>query len=251
MLRISTTTIERFRSYIDEDKFFGNILVTEEKLLDSIKGDFTGTPKTEMGTAFHECLEKPNECYDRYLKQGGIENIGFMSSKGFVFDYKEIKYVFDLIDYDFPFEVKKTKIYEIDGEQIEVVGQVDQWQGNIVNEHKTCWGEIYFKKDEDGNTEKTTGESFDWEKYYKSCQWKFYLEIFDAQIVRYKVFELAIDKTDGDQIKLIDKHPFDLFPYDGMHDDIIELLTQFVNYIHFRKLEGYFQPKRENKNEIE
>lgn len=239
MLRISTTTIDSYRSYIEEDKLFGNIVTTEEKLLSYIKREAPPSPKMELGTAFHEILETPQICLDRFAKKINDKDLAFMSSNGNIFPFDIITKCYDTIDYSFPFEVKKTKIYEIEGEQIEVVAKADQWQGNIINEHKTSWGEIYINRE----GERTSGESFNWEKYHKSCQWKFYLDIFEAERVRYKVFELAIDKTDYDKITLLGIHPFEMFPYENIKYDRLNLLESFVNYIHFRKLEDYFKPK--------
>lgn len=251
MLRISVTTIEQFRKYVEEemgDKF-GNkyLLVTEEKLLEDIQNTSVSTPKQSLGTAFHEVLEKPNETLERFRNEYGNSEY-YMASSGQLFQYEMIQKCLKEIDREFPFEVKKTKIYDIDGEQIEVVAKVDQWQGLAVNEHKSKWTEIKYTNDEDDEKYKYHWEVFDWGEYYRSCQWKFYLPIFGAVSVNYKVFELAIDKTNDDNIELIDVHKFPFTEYDDMECYTTELLKRFVAYIHFRELEEYFQALKNRIN---
>lgn len=248
MLRIPVTMIEMFRQYIDEDKGynFGNeyILVTEDKLIDSIQKKRDSHPKADLGTAFHDIIEKPQRAFERYRKEfGKLQD--FMAENGVIFPFKTINSAIAVIDYDFPFEYKKTVPYSIEGKEIELVAKVDQWQGLRVNEHKTKWTEIKFDSvpNDDGTLNKTCFEKFSWDDYYKSSQWEYYLQIFNAKAVLYKVFEFAIDKTNYDQIELINIHQFPFEPYDGMQQYTDNLLSEFLYYIHFRGLEEYFKPK--------
>lgn len=238
MLRISSTMVEKYRAFRDEDTFFGNIVVTEEKLLDSIISP-TKQIKATQGTAFHEVLEKPHECYERSIHQTG--ELGFMSSTGIFFPFDCIsEKCLPEIDYKYPFEVKAEKLYLVNGEIIKIVAKADQLEGKIINEHKSTWGEIYLTNTEHGK-EKTSGESFDIDRYFKSIQWRLYNDVFNAMATRYKVFEFAIDKTDNFQIKYIDKHIFEMPTYESMQDDIKEILQEFAFYIHQKQLESYFK----------
>lgn len=251
MLRISVTTLEQFRKYIDSDirkvwnrateSFDEYPMVTEEKLLDNITNPDYSTTSTDLGTAFHEILEEPHKAWYRYEEQFG-ELKDFLSENGTIFPYNIIDKVYELIDYNFPFEVKQTKIFLINDEEIELVAKIDQFEGLMVNEHKTKWGSITWGKEDNGEQFPKIWDPFEYEEYCRSCQWKLYLQIFEAIAVKYKVFSLAIDKTDNHTLKLIDTHQFELYPYEGMEDYTKSLIEQFVEYIHLRQLEEYFKP---------
>ncbi len=238
MIKVSATTIELFRQYIKEEKFFGNELMPIEKLIANIKGEKESSPEQSIGVAFHEVLEKPFESYDRYARNCGGEE-GFMALNGNCFEYDIIVPAYTIIDYNFPFEVKSDKIYYKEGECIKVVAKADQLEGRWVNEHKTCFGSIYLTRE----GELTTGESYDFERYYKSYQWRLYLDIFKADRVQYKIFELANDKTNNHRLKLLDIHTPSFFPYPEMSSDIHDLLSEFLSFINNQNLREYFKDK--------
>lgn len=246
MLKISATMIESFRQYFEETTYFGNIVMSEEKLIRSIKGEFKGTEQTDYGTAFHEILQFPHESHARYCKYANDGSNGFMSKNGIVFPFEPISVeIYPTIDYSFPFEVKTHKIYEIKGEPVKVVAKVDQLQGYIANEHKSSWGDIYRRQNDDGEYELTSGETFDFERYYRSMQWKLYIDVFDLQSVTYKVYEWAIDKTSltRDEKVFLGSHIINMPKYDEIGEHINDLLVEFVDFIHFMNLEQYFKDK--------
>src|SRR3954468_9684484 len=53
MVRVSVTTLEKFRRYMNEVSAFD----TEEALIETIKGIFLGNDKTQIGGAYHKLLE--------------------------------------------------------------------------------------------------------------------------------------------------------------------------------------------------
>ncbi|MBE2188025.1 MAG: hypothetical protein KIT33_07910 [Candidatus Kapabacteria bacterium] len=207
MLKVAVTTIESFRNYLN-----GSIEL--EDLLKRVRGEFTPSRYMDLGSAFHDILEKAEE---RFIPERNV----FKAKNGIEFDFDIISPCYEKIVQDAPFEVKITKIYKIGDEEVEVVAKVDQLYGNHIIENKTCWG------------------MFDFERYFNSCQWKYYLDIFEAERVYYNVFCLS-DKVNGIELRNIEQFSFNAYP--DLSDDLYELLTDFVKFIHNQKLEEYFTP---------
>ncbi len=214
MLKIAVTTVEAFRSY-------QNGSVELEDLLKRIRGEFTPSRYMDLGSAFHDIMEK---VHDRYIPERNI----FKARNGIEFDYNVITKCYEKIISEAPFEVKITKVYDVGNEQVELVAKADQLYGNYVIENKTCWG------------------IFDFERYFSSCQWKFYLDIFEAERVLYNIFCLS-DKAGGIELRSIEQFSFNGYP--DLKDDIRELLQGFLEFIHTKNLEKYFAPDYKYKGE--
>lgn len=208
-MRISTTTLESFRLYMEMD------WMTEEKLLDSIKGVFVPTPQMMAGSAYHKILEAP----DAFRQTDGA-----YVCEGRRFPSSSVLPALELIDLAGPCELKETKVYRIGGRDVTVVAQVDQLLRSWIIERKTKWS------------------PFDYAGYADSFQWRFYLDIFDgASGVCYQVFCMDEDK-DG-SYTLGDIHTMRFYPYVGMRTDLTELLEQFLAYVDRRQLAGYLRNK--------
>lgn len=240
MLRISTTTLEQYRKYLFEEQGYkyGNAytLVTEERLIKAIKREEPESDAMRRGTAFHEMVENAHK-YELQVN----ENPEIVKVNGFYFNREVLRRAKRIIDYDFPFEVKREKVYQLD-EDVMIVAKVDQWQGYTVNEHKTKWADVYVGDDK----ELHLYSPFDVNEYYKSVQWKCYLDIFEADTVQYKVFEVAeyaMPWHDYKQIILINDHVFSFKNYEYLGADISWLINSFAQFIHDRKLEEYFPMK--------
>ncbi len=214
MLKIAVTTIEAFRNY-------QNGTIELEDFLKRVRGEFTPSRYIDLGSAFHDILENIEL---RYIKELNI----FKAKNGLEFEYNIIAQCYEKIVSDAPFEVKITKIYDTGKENIEVVAKVDQLYGNYVIENKTCWG------------------MFDFERYFGSCQWKFYLDIFEAERVFYNVFCLS-DKKDGIELRNIEQFSFNAYP--DLMDDLNELIKDLVEFIHAKNLEEFFAPDYKNKEQ--
>ena len=213
MLKIAVTSIESFRNYL-----LGTI--EEEDLLKRIRGEFVPSRYMDLGSAFHDILEKAEE---RYIKDRKV----FKARNGIEFDEDIISRCYKAINHEAVFEVKTSKVYDVNNEPVEVVAKADQILGNYIYENKTCWG------------------MFDFERYLNSCQWKFYLDIFEADRVFYNVFCLY-DKANGIELRNIEQFSFNGYP--DIENDINYLLHAFLEFIHSRNLEEFFQDKIYNKN---
>jgi hypothetical protein len=154
-MRISTTTLESFRLFMQPDQDW----MTEADLIASIKGEFVPTPAVLLGSAFGKVLETP----DHYRTAHGYR------CGDYTFANDVMAPALKLMDYERGmFEVKAARAYG----DCDVVAVADQIVGGHLFEHKT------------------TGSTFNFEKYADSCQWRFYVDIFQPLLVTYHVFEL-------------------------------------------------------------
>ncbi len=206
-MRISVTTIESYRRYL------GGV-DDEKKLIDSITKRSPPTENMMRGTAFHSILESPGQYY--------IEQSNIYDCNSIVFNAEIVNQCIPVIDYSGAFEMSNTKIYSIDGEQITVSGRCDQIIGSKVVENKTKWS------------------TFDIDSYQESCQWRFYIDIYNVSAVKYNVFCMSALVAG---IRLNSIEVFEMHPYPNLKNDVNFLLKQFVEYIHFRKLEEFFPNK--------
>lgn len=210
MLRISVTTIERFRQLLTSEN------MTEAGFIKDIKRLSPKTRAMELGTAFHDILENLRTRYDSKKKV-------FRSHNGIEFDYTMIaKNIFPLIDYRGILETKQTKIYEVKGAEVLIVAKADHLLGNWVTDFKSTWWK------------------FSYDDYSESLQWRFYLDIFGADLFRYLVFVLHDTETG---IEFVESHDFYFTAYPNMIFDIHDILEQFVEFIYSRNLQQYFLPK--------
>jgi hypothetical protein len=205
-VRISTTTIESFRLYMEPEQDW----MTEDSLLASIRGEFHTTPAIELGTAFGHVLEDP----DRYQVPGGYRFGGYR------FDEATIAPALALIDRRGVFEAKALRSYG----DVDVVAKADHLLGAHLSEFKT------------------TTSTFNFDKYEASCQWRFMVDIFQPLKVTYHVFLLDDHGNGVAELKGIES--FDLYPYAAVHQDCCDLLGQFVDYVTAKGLDGVLRARQ-------
>lgn len=210
MIRMSSTTIEQFRRWKHtEYDDFEKELEAEARLLATIdKQPFEPTIQMMRGTAFDKIIENPPMYYD-----GG--KYTFLFANGLLVEFLEADINF-AVKKQLPgiWQQKYTKLYDIDGLMIEVVGVADMLYGNLVIDNKTTWS------------------GFDYDNYAASAQWRFYLEIFEADQFRYNVFEFRADRNDV--IQLRDYHCFHFQKYAGLERDNLSLVAEFVRYLEIK-----------------
>jgi len=222
MIKISVSFINTFREYLynirnyqGEDKF------TTEDIIDMIKGDYKHSKYAELGTAYHKVLESPDTTYNKE------HNI--FETDGIVFTPENIMPALEIIDYRFPFEVAIEKEYKIEGHNVLLKGRVDQLVGSRVVENKTCWG------------------LYDYDKYAMSCQWGFYLEMFELKTIQFNVFEM---REKSGEYQLVDIHRFKEYINDDIKRRNLDVLTELVRFIYSNELESYFQIKKKVENKM-
>jgi hypothetical protein len=218
MYRISVTTLEKFRRVMCSESVFD----TEEALLESIKGIFKGTPKTRFGGAYHKIIE------GEFTKYRGV-----ITADGFLFTQEQaapaIRYRNEhphIVN-----EMNVRQIYRTNYFPIQVTGRVDAAEGLFVRDAKTKF------------------RAPDMHEYMDSCQWKFYLDILKADVFYYDLFEVKrFNEEEYAENKLMPEvsihahEPFQCIRYNGMENELHDILNSFLEYVANRKLFQYLKP---------
>ena len=214
-MRISTTTLESFRLFMQPD----NEWMAEDDLIATIRGQFTGNHKVWLGQAFGSVIETP----ERYRIAGGYRVDGLRGCpESFVLGDDVMGPLLALVDRDRTvFEAKGSKRYGVH----DVVARADQMVGARIVETKS------------------TLSTFDFDKYATSCQWRFYLDIFDAVSVTYHVACLSESEANG-VIGLRGVESFTLYPYAGMRADLDALIQEFCGYVEARGLAAHLDQRQ-------
>lgn len=196
---------------------------TEASLLEGIKGIFVGNPKTEFGSAYHSVLEgkfKP-------ARNGSVWARGFTFSQ----DQAAPALRYRREHADIISEVQISKEYYTKFFPIQVSGRVDSIEGLHVRDSKTKY------------------RSIDWHDYVDSCQWKFYLDMLNAESFYYDVFEIkgfpdhaTMDMKMYPGVRVLEPESFNCVRYQGMTSEIITLLNDFLEYVADRNLWQFMKP---------
>lgn len=219
MYRISVTTLEKFRRFMSEASPFD----TEESLLESIKGLFTGNPKTAFGTAYHSLLE------GQYRPNGN----GMVWAKGYCFTQQQAApaLLYRSEHTAIVSEVTVSKIYETNLFPIQVSGRVDALEGLFIRDSKTKFRQL------------------DCHEYIDSCQWKFYCDMLQADTFYYDVFEVKGFPDDATMelkmfpdVRVEAVQSIQCIRYDGLYADIRVILDDFLAYVANRNLWQYLKP---------
>jgi hypothetical protein len=224
-LRISVTTLDSYRRYVQEqDEEMSENMLGE--LIASIKGDFTPTSQMLRGQAFHAVLERPHQCY---IEQGDT-----FYANGFYFAGDGIREALNVIDHAGIFELKTTNRYDTALGAVTVVGKADILLGNTVFENKTRWLQT------NGNVFKGISaydENEMYERYQASLQWRFYLELFGADYVQYNVFYLS------EHLNRIPLHATQQFTFERTAEtpyECYDWVQEFVAFVERMHLQQFF-----------
>lgn len=104
--------------------------------------------------------------------------------------------------------IREMRAYRKYGD-LTVTGQVDALNGLIVIDHKTT-------------------KRFDAEGYLGGYQWRFYLDLFGANVFQWNVFEI---KDDGEGVYRVgEPHALAAYRYPGMRSDCEELASAYLAF---------------------
>lgn len=224
---VRTTAIEAFRRYLangDNDYYE----ITEQSVIDSVTGEFKGNEQTRIGTAFHGIVQ--------YGEQFGlpIEN-GY----GFDIDGYSVRLSHEqrkiTLDYrnEHPNAYHEFRGYKDYGRAI-VTGCADMLDGVEIRDIKTK-----FSAPSDAD-------------YINSCQWRYYLDIFGADVFHFDLFVFDCYKKEkhGYDVRELEltRHtpPITCYRYPEMENDNLALLNQFMDWAEARGLTKYLTSKRIN-----
>ena len=235
---IRVTTIEAFRKYMEQSEY-ANFEITEQSVIDSITGVFEGNAYTRIGTAFHKIVEEGTpqcekiEAGERTFLYYGKEQKEPIPC-GRIFDIEGNKVILDVpqckvaLAYhnEHPDAFHEIRLYKDFGDAV-ITGCADMIDGVEIRDIKTKYS---YPSDAD---------------YINSCQWRFYLQLFNADVFHFDLFIFeGYDK---------DKHGYDVrglplkryepsitcYRYDGMEQDNMNLLHSFLDWAENKNLNKY------------
>lgn len=145
------------------------------------------------GTALHDVLE-------HILPGASLDEV---KSQGFTFRFKG--------DIALPAcSIRELRAYKDYG-PLTVTGKLDANEGRRVEDHKST---AYFSAD----------------KYLEGYQWRFYLDLFDADTFRWNVFPLTPVRGEERTYEIRECHRLEQYRYPGMADDCMALAARFYDF---------------------
>lgn len=250
MIRVTVTQLESFRRVLDTE--YGS----EEELVASVRGEpYKPSWQMEAGTAWHDLLATPRaEMCDRKRSAGnyyvcesaaasaaesarrsvGGETVGHfrcpeclcwhvgkpgtLFRNGYVFADRDVTAARLHVGPGLH-EVKALRVWQIGPHAVNVVAQADHVNGLALQEHKTKFSPP------------------DPKDYEPSLQWRFYLAVHGAAVLRYNLWHFK--EPDDGFLELRGAVSFRLWPYAGLESDCRAWLTRFVEWAESKRLLGH------------
>jgi hypothetical protein len=184
------SNIEVYRDWMHWAPLFDG---DEEPTIEQIVGRITKDEPSEQmkaGSAFHVGMERAalGGSYDRFEVDG---------------------YKFLLPEAELELSpIREMRAFKDYGD-LTVAGKVDSIDGRIVMDHKT------------------TGR-VDLDRYLDGCQWRFYLDIFGADIFRWHIFEIT--ETDPKVYRVKAPQVLEITRYPELHDDCAGLASDYLAF---------------------
>lgn len=235
---VRATQLEAYRKYMEQSEY-ANYEITEQSVIESITGVFTGNEYTRIGTAFHSIVETGSPACEKvpagnrsflYYGKEAKEPVPCgrkfdIDGHGVILDIPQYKIALDYRN-EHPDAFHEIRLYKDFGCAI-VTGCADMIDGVEIRDIKTKYS---YPSDID---------------YINSCQWRFYLQLFNADVFHFDLFVF-----DGYKI---DKHGYDVrglpleryypaitcYRYDNMERDNENLLHSFLEWVEYRGLTKY------------
>lgn len=225
--RISVTTLEQFRRYKQFD------YITEEKMMDKIKGVFERNSKMDYGEDFGAYIENPS--LGLKLPSGAIRMPAYKTYLAPAIVEAANEYIATLQSPVFEVPVRATYIFH-QLPPIIISGRQDVIEGRLVRDVKTT-------------------SDFDYDTYEESLQWKFYLDMLSVDQFVYDVFELKgkVEDPNDPTIKVperCDLHSFSLFAYPTLKKDVRGWLSELMAYIDRKGLMDYVMKEHNDDPEL-
>lgn len=214
---VRVTQLEKFRRFIDNVSSFD----TEQSVIDTLSGDFKGNEYTWIGTAFHKIVEEGEKAW----KNGIVETLG-----GNVMMDESQKNVAIAYRNSMPeafHETRLNKTYHTRHGDVIISGCADIIHGNVIHDIKTKYSSPVQQE------------------YIDSCQWRYYLDIFEAERFVFDLFQFKkYDKGMGLNVAGLDMVVFDPIPcsrYNLMEEDNKYLLDEFMDWVNIHGLQKYLE----------
>lgn len=218
---IRVTMIEAFRRYLANGDY-DHYEITEQSVIDSLTGKFEGNVYTHIGSAFHSIVENGCETPMKAVEGGALM---FIAGNEVHLSLDQIQVALDYRD-EHPLAFHEIRLRKDYGRAI-VTGCADMIDGVEIRDIKTKYSAPSDKE------------------YIDSCQWRYYLDIFGADVFHFDLFVFNgynKDKHGYDVSSLeLTRHtpPITCYRYPEMESDNILLLNQFLDWVEARNLTKY------------
>jgi len=217
ILTVRTTTIESFREWINadeqdtEDKFW----VCEENVIGNIKSIERSNIKADFGTAGHSIIEEA----PRYKTDTGYVVNSFNFSDTQVQPMLKFRKNHPLMTR----ELALSKLYSTPSFDLIITGTCDHLEGAHTRDTKFKFS------------------NFDMSDFMDSIQWKIYLDMIGLDIFHYDFFKVDGFQTmeDMPKAKIQEVESLMLRRYNGMEQDIMTTINEFIDFVEFKDLTQY------------
>ena len=208
-MKFSTTLLNTYRMFRDHE------FISLERMEADIRGE-REPPNADMlrGTALGTVLAEPNRCA---VEGEDLYACTDETGGAWTFDACEIDCARSRMDVGL-FEVPAW--LEIDGHTISC--RADGISGTRVVEVKCPKTPV-----------------LDPQRYMDSFQWRVYLLAFEAQICEYHLISLREVEKGSPVLGICDHHIFKMHRYQGLEDDVKELVRDLAGFVRARGLESY------------
>lgn len=213
MYTVRVTQLEKFRRYMDSVSPFD----TEQSVIDTLSGEFKGNEYTWIGTAFHKIVEEGEKAWENGMVRTGGGDVKMNESQ------KNVAMAYRNSMPEAFHETRLNKVFQTRFGEVDISGCADIIHGNVIHDIKTKYS------------------SPNQQEYIDSCQWRFYLEIFDANQFVFDLFHFMNYKKEvngfdvsGLQLKVIE--PIPCLRYEKMETDNRILLEDFMDWINTKQL---------------
>lgn len=234
---VRVTQIEAFRRWTRQSEY-DSFEITEQSVIDVITQEFTGNEYTRIGTAFHSIVETGRPVAEKVTQ--GVRKFTYYGKEteepvpcGRKFDIDGYGVVLDVpqckaaLDYrnEHPGAFHEIRENMDFGEAV-VTGCADMIDGTEIRDIKTKYS---VPKDTD---------------YINSCQWRYYMQLFNVDVFHFDLF--VFDGYNKDKhgydvrgLPLRRHEPITVYRYPTMEQDNANLLHEFMEWIKYRGLEQY------------
>lgn len=222
---VRVTTLEAFRQFMANSIERDYYEIPEQRVIDTIKGEFKGNEYSRIGTAFHSIIET-GEPHFADPTEGCVIDV---DDHGVRFNARQVQIALDYRG-EHPGAFHEVRQYKDYGRAV-VTGCADLIDGIELRDIKTIYSG---KSDSD---------------YIDSCQWRFYLDIFGADVFHFDLFRFNgynPEKHGYDVSGLeLTRHapPITCYRYPDMEAHNAALLNAFMDFCESRDLTGYLHFK--------
>lgn len=235
---VRVTTIEAFRRYIEQSEH-SPYEITEQSVIESITGVFTGNTKTRIGTAVHRIIEEGSPVCVKL--NAGVRNFTYYRKPAT--EPVPCGRAFAVDGYQVALDVPQIKTALAYREQYpDVFHEVREFKdyGDCIV--TGCADMLCMTEIRDIKTKYSL--KFSDEDYIDSCQWRFYLELFGLDIFHFDlfIFEDYDEKKHGYDVRGLPMHrhePITCYRYPTLEQDNRKLLAEFLQWAEFRNLTQY------------